>query len=80
MTRRFGEWPKKIPEKIQNTTEWVELESRVGWKGNQVTISMRPQQESNTGVEYCVYVDEKMSYIAVEESDAWLYFASLTIT
>ena len=80
MRRRFGEWPKKIVEKVTNKDSWQELESRLGWRGEIVTIAARDANHSPSGMEYSVTENEKLSYVCEDESDAWLYFASLTIT
>ena len=80
MRRRFGDWPKKLVPREQNNSEWNVLENRAGWKGGTVSISMRDCKYGNTGVEFGVFVDEKVTMLSYEESDAWLYFASLTIT
>lgn len=80
MKRRFSQWPQKLVvlEKAEN--EWQVLENRAGWKGDTVSISMRDCKVSMTGVEFGVFVDHKMAMLSKEESEAWLYFASLTIT
>jgi hypothetical protein len=81
MTRRFGEWPKRIPTVVaEPQSEWRQLDLRPGWRGDQVAIKVRDTDTTDTGVEYGVFVDGKPSLMSGEETEAWLYFASLTIT
>ena len=80
MKRRFGDFPRKVEHKPSQVSGFSLIESRADWYGGFVEIGISEDVRSSTGVRYTVRKDGRILYASEEEADAWLYFASLTIT
>jgi len=56
------------------------VESRIGWDGERVLIKCQDFVETEFGVKWIVEKNDKVLYETTDETDAWLMFASWTVT
>ena len=73
---------QRAPERVPSATpaEARVLDTRVGWDGIEVILGVSDDPESWHGLSYVVYKGGEIIFRAADEADAWLFYATVTMT